>query len=84
MAMRTVDARGKSCPLPIVLVAQAARAAASGEKLAIQADDRAFPEDLLAWCQKTGHELLSLETKSGYFEARIVVGKGPSSGPIRS
>jgi len=71
--MRTVDARGKSCPLPIVLVAQAARTAASGEKLAIQADDRAFPEDLLAWCKKTGHELLSLESKSGYFEARVAV-----------
>jgi tRNA 2-thiouridine synthesizing protein A len=71
--MRTVDARGKSCPLPIVFVAQAARAAASGEKLCIQADDRAFPEDLLAWCQKTGHQLVSLETKSGYFEARIAV-----------
>jgi tRNA 2-thiouridine synthesizing protein A len=73
IAMRTVNARGKSCPLPIVFVAQAARAAASGERLCIQADDRAFPEDLLAWCKKTGHELLSLESKSGYFEARIAV-----------
>ena len=83
--MRTVDARGKSCPLPIVFVAQAARAAAAGDKLAIMADDRAFPEDLLAWCQKTGHELVSLETKSGYFEARITVAgeksKTSSSGP---
>ena len=82
--MRTVDARGKSCPLPIVLVAQAARAASAGEKVTVQADDRAFPEDVLAWCRKTGNELLSLETKGGYFEARIaVVGKGPGSGPVR-
>ena len=69
--MQTVDARGKSCPMPIVLIAQAVRRAAPGEKLAIQADDRAFPEDIRAWCQKTGHELLSLETKSGFFEAKI-------------
>jgi TusA-related sulfurtransferase len=69
--MLTVDARGKSCPLPIVLVAQAARAAAPGERLTIQADDRAFPEDLRAWCQKTGHELVSLESRPGFFEARI-------------
>ena len=84
--MRTVDARGKSCPLPIVFVSQAVRSAAPGEKITIQADDRAFPEDVLAWCQKTGHELLSLETKSGYFEARIAVvvdkSKSPSSGPV--
>ena len=57
--------------MPIVLVAQAARKASPGDKVAIQADDRAFPEDIRAWCQKSGHELLSLETKSGYFEARI-------------
>jgi TusA-related sulfurtransferase len=69
--MQTIDARGKSCPMPIVLVAQAARSAAAGDKVAIQADDRAFPEDIRAWCQKTGYELLSLETKSGYFEAKI-------------
>jgi len=69
--MQVVDARGKSCPLPIVLVAQAIRAASAGQKIAIQADDRAFPEDIRAWCQKTGNELESLETKSGYFEARV-------------
>jgi TusA-related sulfurtransferase len=69
--MQTVDARGKSCPMPIVLLAQAVRRALPGEKLAIQADDRAFPEDIRAWCQKTGHELISLETKSGFFEAKI-------------
>jgi tRNA 2-thiouridine synthesizing protein A len=69
--MQTVDARGKSCPMPIVLIAQAARSASPGEKLAVMADDRAFPEDIRAWCKKTGYELVSLETKSGYFEARI-------------
>ena len=69
--MSTVDARGKSCPLPIVLVAQAVRAASVGESLVIQADDRAFPEDLRAWCTKTGNPLLSLEARAGFFEARI-------------
>lgn len=69
--MSTVDARGKSCPLPIVLVAQAVRAAPAGQSVVIQADDRAFPEDVRAWCMKTGNPLLSLEAKSGFFEARI-------------
>jgi tRNA 2-thiouridine synthesizing protein A len=69
--MQTVDARGKSCPMPIVLIAQALRAAASGEKITVQADDRAFPEDIRAWCKKTGHQLLSLESKAGFFEALV-------------
>jgi len=69
--MLTVDARGKSCPMPIVLISQAVRTAAAGAKVLIQADDRAFPEDIRAWCKKTGNELISLETRSGFFEARV-------------
>lgn len=67
----TLDARGKSCPLPIVLIAKALRGASSGARLTIQADDRAFPEDVRAWCRKTGNELLSLDNKPGYYEALI-------------
>jgi tRNA 2-thiouridine synthesizing protein A len=69
--MHVVDARGKSCPMPIVLVSQAMRTAASGAKLLIQADDRAFPEDIRAWCKKNGHELVSIESHQGFFEARV-------------
>ena len=69
--MQIVDARGKSCPMPIVLVAQALRAAPPGQKISVQADDRAFPEDIRAWCKKTGHELVSLESKAGFFEALV-------------
>jgi tRNA 2-thiouridine synthesizing protein A len=69
--MQTVDARGKSCPLPIVLISQAVRLAAPGTKILVQADDRAFPEDIRAWCAKTGNELLSLDSHQGFFEARI-------------
>ena len=66
-----LDARGKSCPLPIVLLAKALRGASSGARVTVQADDRAFPEDVKAWCRKTGNELASLENKPGYYEAVI-------------
>ena len=36
-----------------------------------QADDRAFPGDVRAWCKKTGHELVSLDNKPGFYEAVI-------------
>ena len=67
----SVDARGKSCPLPIVLIAKALRDAASGTRLTVQADDRAFPEDVKAWCRKTGHELVSFDNKPGFYQAVI-------------
>jgi len=67
----SLDARGKSCPMPIVLLAKALRDASTGTRLVVQADDRAFPEDVRAWCKKTGHELVSLDNKPGYYEAVI-------------
>jgi TusA-related sulfurtransferase len=70
-AQITLDARGKSCPMPIVLIAKALRDAQSGARLTIQADDRAFPEDVRAWCKKMSHELVSLDNKPGYYEAVI-------------
>jgi tRNA 2-thiouridine synthesizing protein A len=66
-----VDARGKSCPLPIVLLAKATREIDHGETLIVQADDRAFPQDVEAWCRKTGNELVQLERAEAFFEAHI-------------
>jgi TusA-related sulfurtransferase len=69
--MQQLDARGKSCPLPIVLTAKAMKALAVGDELAVQANDRAFVLDIEAWCKKTGNELLGIETKEGFFEATL-------------
>jgi TusA-related sulfurtransferase len=69
--MDTLDARGKSCPLPIVLTAKAIRNMTVGQAIAVQADDRAFPEDIRAWCRKMGHELVSLESRGPFYEAIV-------------
>ena len=69
--MTAIDARGRSCPTPIVLLAKAAKDTAPGTTITIQADDRAFPEDVKAWCNKTKNELVSLAQQSGYYEATI-------------
>lgn len=69
--MDTLDARGKSCPLPIVLTAKAIRNLTAGQAIAVQADDRAFPEDIRAWCRKMGHELVSLESRGAFYEAVV-------------
>jgi len=69
--MENIDARGKSCPLPIVLVAKAMRNLPTGTTVTVQADDRAFPEDIRAWCRKTNHQLLSLDSRLGFHEAVV-------------
>ncbi len=70
--MTTVDARGKSCPLPIVLLAKAIKALPVGETVAIHADDSAFPPDLEAWCQRTGNQLVSLDrNEEGHYDAIV-------------
>lgn len=69
--MPTIDACGKSCPMPIVLLAKAIRSIAVGEVLTVHADDRAFPEDVQAWCKKTGNALLDLRRAPPRFEADV-------------
>ncbi|HEY3499989.1 MAG TPA: sulfurtransferase TusA family protein [Polyangiaceae bacterium] len=66
-----LDARGQSCPLPIVLVAKAIKTLSVGNRIVVSADDRAFVPDIQAWCRKTGHELVSIENRSTHVEATI-------------
>ena len=55
---KTVDARGLSCPLPIVKTALAIRELASGKVMEVLATDPGSTKDFLAWSKTTGHELL--------------------------
>lgn len=71
MSVRTVDARGKHCPLPIVSLAKEARQAQKGDELIVLSDDDAFPPDVKSWCQKTGNKLISVEETEGHFRATI-------------
>jgi TusA-related sulfurtransferase len=67
----TIDARGRSCPLPIVLASQAMRELRLGERLRVLADDRAFVADIRNWAKRRHHVFVGLETKASYFEALI-------------
>jgi TusA-related sulfurtransferase len=51
----TVDSRGRRCPLPIIDLAAAARAAAPGTRIIVLADDPAAATDVPAWCRMRGH-----------------------------
>jgi len=53
-----VDARGLSCPMPIVKLAQAVKAIPSGACVELLATDLGSTKDVAAWCRATGHELI--------------------------
>ena len=61
---QTVDARGLSCPMPIVKTAQAAKVLPSGAVIELLATDAGSIKDVAAWCRSTGNELID-QTSDG-------------------
>lgn len=58
-----LDCKGLSCPMPIVKLAQKMKELQSGQVLELLADDVGAREDVPAWCNRTGNELLGMEEK---------------------
>ena len=71
MSQKTLDARGKSCPMPIVALAKEARGLSKSQELVVLSDDEAFPADVTSWCTKTGNKLISVEKRENYYSALI-------------
>jgi tRNA 2-thiouridine synthesizing protein A len=53
-----VDARGLSCPMPIVKTATLIRTLASGKVIEVLATDPGSVKDFEAWSRSTGNELI--------------------------
>jgi tRNA 2-thiouridine synthesizing protein A len=66
-----LDAKGLKCPLPVLRAKKAIGALAPGQVLLIEATDSAAPEDFRAFCDTTGHVLLSSEEAKGVYIFRI-------------
>ena len=56
---QTLDALGLNCPLPILRTRKALNAMAAGETLQVIATDQGSVKDISAFCQQTGHDLVS-------------------------
>ena len=59
----TVDARGLSCPMPIVRTALAIKALPSGALVEVLATDPGSQRDFVAWSRSTGNELVEQSTE---------------------
>lgn len=60
-----VDARGKPCPVPIIMLAKAARDLAPGSELTVLATDAAARYDVPAWARMTGNEFVGESKTDG-------------------
>jgi len=65
-ADQVVDARGTSCPGPILAAKKAIRSVPVGGVMEVQATDSGTLKDLPAWSKKMGHEFLGHVEDSGY------------------
>jgi len=61
---QTIDARGLSCPMPIVKTAQAVKPLPTGAVIELLATDAGSIKDVAAWCRATGNELIE-QTSDG-------------------
>jgi len=52
----TIDALGRKCPIPIIMLAEQIRDVPVGGVIAVLADDPAAYTDVPAWCQMKSHE----------------------------
>ena len=67
----TVDAKGLSCPMPIVKTAQAVKSLPSGALIELLATDPGSVKDVAAWCRSTGNELVEQSADGAVFRSVI-------------
>lgn len=69
-----VDAKGKACPMPVVMARKGIDQLSSGQVLAVEATDPGSCRDIPAWARDTGHELVATEDTAGGW--RYLIRKG--------
>lgn len=69
----TVDARGQSCPGPLVALHRALQDARAGDMLELLATDPGSKSDVPAWAKLSGNELVEAAEDTGLY--RYVIRK---------
>jgi TusA-related sulfurtransferase len=72
-ANNVVDARGTSCPGPLLAAKKAIGEIESGEILEVLSSDEGTKHDIPKWCEKMGHEFLGIIEENSY--ARLFLKK---------
>ena len=65
---KVVDARGTSCPGPILAAKKGMAEVQVGQIMEVLATDSGTEKDLPAWANKMGHEYLGVVEEAGYLK----------------
>jgi TusA-related sulfurtransferase len=71
VVQKVVDARGTSCPGPILAAKKGIITVMVGDLMEVQATDSGTLKDLPAWCRKMGHEFLGAVEEAGYWKLYV-------------
>jgi tRNA 2-thiouridine synthesizing protein A len=69
----TIDAKGQSCPGPLVSLAKAIRDASTGDLFELLATDPGSKSDVPSWAELSGNQLLETDESDGVY--RYVIRK---------
>ena len=67
-ADKTVDARGTSCPGPLLAAKKAIGEIDKGQVMEVLSADEGTRRDIPKWCNKKGFEYLGTVEESGFFK----------------
>lgn len=67
----TLDAKGLSCPMPLLRTKKEIDKINSGEVLEILGTDPGSRNDLPGWCDRSGHEFLGEKEDAGFIRFYI-------------
>jgi tRNA 2-thiouridine synthesizing protein A len=71
VTQKVVDARGTSCPGPILAAKKGIVTLKVGDLMEVQATDSGTLKDLPAWSRKMGHEFLGVIEEAGYWRLYV-------------
>ncbi len=61
-----LDAKGLSCPMPLLRTKKEMGKIKSGEILQVMGTDPGSRNDIPGWCERSGHEFLGLNDEEGF------------------
>lgn len=67
-ANKVVDARGTSCPGPILAAKKSMAEIKRGDIMEVLSSDSGTNKDIPAWAKKMGHEFLGAVEEAGYWK----------------
>ena len=71
----TLDAKGLSCPMPLLKTKKFINKIKPGEVLEVLGTDPGSKNDMPGWCERAGHEPLAKEDEGSFFRFYIRRGK---------